>query len=227
MRSFDGLDLFSRPKQPKGIAPFLIRELEITFVSGKQRLLRIRKFQLASLLGAMWRCYPVLISIAILILAPVLPTDGLLSPTKPATRPPAFTTGSLKMGKEVKEIKTDNAPAPVGPYSQAALVGSTLYCSGQLALDPKTGEFVGAGDIQAETRQVLKNMGEVLKEAGASANNVVRCSIFLADLGDFAKMNEIYADFFKDNAVLPTRTCVQAGALPKGALVEIDCIAEL
>jgi 2-iminobutanoate/2-iminopropanoate deaminase len=131
------------------------------------------------------------------------------------------------MGKEITEIKTDDAPAPVGPYSQAALVGSTLYCSGQIALDPKTGEFVGPGDIQAETRQVLKNMDAVLRKAGASAKNVVRCTIFLADLGDFAKMNEIYSEFFSGNAVLPTRSCVQAGALPKGALVEIDCIAEL
>lgn len=131
------------------------------------------------------------------------------------------------MGKEIKEIETDKAPAPVGPYSQALLVGTTLYCSGSLALDPKTGEFVGAGDIQAETRQVLKNLGEVLNAAGATPKNVVRCTIFLADLGDFAKMNEVYAEFFKDNAVLPTRTCVQAGALPKAALVEIDCIAEL
>eukprot|EP00428_Durinskia_dybowskii_P025990 CAMPEP_0170238230 /NCGR_PEP_ID=MMETSP0116_2-20130129/18868_1 /TAXON_ID=400756 /ORGANISM="Durinskia baltica, Strain CSIRO CS-38" /LENGTH=189 /DNA_ID=CAMNT_0010489039 /DNA_START=58 /DNA_END=627 /DNA_ORIENTATION=- len=131
------------------------------------------------------------------------------------------------MSKEIKEIKTEHAPAPVGPYSQALLVGTTLYCSGSLALDPKTGEFVGAGDIQAETRQVLKNMGAVLEAAGASPKNVVRCTIFLADLGDFGKMNEIYSEFFKDNTVLPTRTCVQAGALPKGALVEIDCIAEL
>lgn len=137
------------------------------------------------------------------------------------------TSTILKMSKEIKEIKTDKAPSPVGPYTQALLVGSTLYCSGSLALDPKTGEFVGKGDIQAETRQVLKNLGAVLEEAGASAKNVIRCTIFLADLGDFVKMNEVYSEFFKDNTFLPTRTCVQAGALPKDALVEIDCIAEL
>jgi len=131
------------------------------------------------------------------------------------------------MSKEIKEIKTDNAPSPVGPYSQALLVGTTLYCSGSLSLDPKTGEFVDRGDIQAETRQVLKNLSAVLEAAGASAKIVVRCTIFLADLGDFVKMNEVYAEFFKDNSFLPTRTCVQAGALPKGALIEIDCIAEL
>jgi reactive intermediate/imine deaminase len=133
----------------------------------------------------------------------------------------------LNMNNEIKEIKTEKAPAPVGPYSQALLVGSTLYCSGSLALDPHTGEFVSKGDIQGETRQVLKNLGAILEEAGGSAKNVIRCTIFLADLGDFVKMNEVYSEFFKDNSFLPTRTCVQAGALPKGALVEIDCIAEL
>jgi 2-iminobutanoate/2-iminopropanoate deaminase len=131
------------------------------------------------------------------------------------------------MGKSITEIKTSKAPAPVGPYSQAILVGSTLYCSGQIALDPATGEVVGGGDVQEEARQVLKNMDEVLKEAGASAKNVIRCTVYLADLKEFAKVNEIYADFFKDNAVAPTRSCVQAAALPKGVLVEIDCIAEL
>jgi len=133
----------------------------------------------------------------------------------------------VNMSKEVVEIKTDKAPSPVGPYSQALLVGSTLYCSGSLSLDPTTGEFVDKGDIQGETRQVLKNLGAVLEAAGGSSKNIVRCTIFLADLGDFAKMNEVYAEFFKDNTFLPTRTCVQAGALPKDALIEIDCIAEL
>lgn len=154
----------------------------------------------------------------ILLLTPQYALSFLLQPN-------LLKAFALKMSPEIKEIKTSSAPAPVGPYSQAALVGNTLYCSGQLALDPATGEFVGKGDIQAETRQVLKNMDAVLKEAGVTAKNVVRCTIFLADLADFAAMNEIYAEFFKDNAVLPTRTCVQAGALPKGALVEIDCIA--
>ena len=133
---------------------------------------------------------------------------------------------SVAMSKTVTEIKTSNAPAPVGPYSQAVLVGSTLYCSGQIALNPATGEFVGEGDVQEEARQVLKNLNAVLSEAGASAKNVVRCTVYLADLNDFAKVNEIYSEFFKDNLVAPSRSCVQAGALPKGALVEIDCIAE-
>ena len=136
-------------------------------------------------------------------------------------------TSTLMSSKKITEIKTSNAPAPVGPYSQAVLAGTTLYCSGQIALDPATGEFVGGGDVQEEARQLFKNMDAVLKEAGASAKNVVRCTVFLADLKDFAKVNEIYIEFFKDNEVAPSRSCVQAGALPKGALVEIDCIAEL
>jgi 2-iminobutanoate/2-iminopropanoate deaminase len=87
--------------------------------------------------------------------------------------------------------------------------------------------MVGEGDVQAETRQVLKNMNAVLLAAGATAARVVRCTVFLADLGDFGKVNEIYAEYFKDNVVAPSRSCIQAGALPKGALVEIDCIAVL
>ena len=131
------------------------------------------------------------------------------------------------MPTTISEVKTSNAPSPVGPYSQAVLAGSTLYVSGNIPLDPKTGEIVGGGDVQAETKQVLSNLDAVLKEAGASAKNVVRCTVFLADLGDFAKVNEIYADYFKDCPVAPSRSCVQVAALPKGVLVEIDCIAEL
>lgn len=168
-----------------------------------------------------------LITFAILILAVVQRSHSFSAATVRRVTADKRIITTFSMSKEIKEIKTDNAPSPVGPYCQALLVGSTLYCSGSLSLDPKTGEFVGKGDIQAETRQVLKNMGAVLEAAGASPKNVVRCTIFLADLGDFAKMNEVYAEFFKDNTVLPTRTCVQAGALPKDALVEIDCIAEL
>jgi 2-iminobutanoate/2-iminopropanoate deaminase len=142
------------------------------------------------------------------------------------TPKPVSKASHLKMSK-FTEIKTSDAPAPVGPYSQAVKAGSTLYCSGQIALDPATGDFVGGGDVQEEARQLLKNMDAVLKEAGASALNVVRCTVFLADLNDFAKVNEIYSEYFKDNLIAPSRSCVQAGALPKGALVEIDCIAVL
>jgi reactive intermediate/imine deaminase len=143
------------------------------------------------------------------------------------SKPARSSNSVLKMSKEIKEIITTNAPAPVGPYSQAVLAGSTLYCSGSIALDPATGEFVGGGDVQEEAKQVMKNMDAILQAAGASAKNVVRCTVFLADLADFDKVNDIYIDYFKDSPIAPSRSCVQAGALPKGALVEIDCIAEL
>ena len=125
-----------------------------------------------------------------------------------------------------KAITTSAAPAPVGPYNQAVLAGGWLYCSGQIPLDPATGEMVGGGDVAAETRQVLKNLVAVLKEAGASPEHVVRTTVFLADLGDFQTVNELYADVF-GNGVSPARACVQVAALPKGARVEIDCVAWL
>lgn len=125
-----------------------------------------------------------------------------------------------------KAITTSAAPAPVGPYNQAVLAGGWLYCSGQIPLDPATGEMVGQGDVAAETRQVLKNLVAVLQEAGASPEQVVRTTVFLADLGDFQTVNELYADVF-GNGVSPARACVQVAALPKGARVEIDCVAWL
>ena len=103
-----------------------------------------------------------------------------------------------------KAITTSAAPAPVGPYNQAVLAGGWLYCSGQIPLDPATGEMVGGGDVAAETRQVLKNLVAVLKEAGASPEHVVRTTVFLADLGDFQTVNELYADVF-GNGVSPAR----------------------
>ena len=131
-----------------------------------------------------------------------------------------------KMSSSHKAIETKDAPAPVGPYSQAVLTGNTLYVSGQVAIDPALGDMVGGGDVEAETRQVLKNMEAVLKEAGATSHNVVRTTVFLADLGDFAKVNALYAEYF-DGPVSPARACVQVAALPKAARVEIDCIAVL
>jgi len=125
-----------------------------------------------------------------------------------------------------KAITTTAAPAPVGPYNQAVLAGGWLYCSGQIPLDPTSGEMVGNGDVAAETRQVLTNLQAVLKEAGASPAQVVRTTVFLADLGDFQTVNAIYAEVFGDG-VSPARACVQVAALPKGARVEIDCVAWL
>ena len=113
-----------------------------------------------------------------------------------------------------KAITTQDAPAPVGPYNQAVLAGEWLYCSGQIPLDPATGEMVGNGDVAAETNQVLKNLCAVLKEAGATPAQVVRTTVFLADLGDFATVNGIYAEVFGEG-VSPARACVQVAASPR------------
>lgn len=121
---------------------------------------------------------------------------------------------------------TQQAPAPVGPYNQAVKAGGLLFCSGQIALDPATGAMVGAGDVEAETHQVLANLKAVLAAAGCTPQQVVRTTVFLADLGDFARVNAIYADTF-GAGVSPARACVEVAALPKGARVEIDCIAVL
>jgi 2-iminobutanoate/2-iminopropanoate deaminase len=127
---------------------------------------------------------------------------------------------------ELQAIETAAAPAPVGPYNQAVRAGNLLFCSGQIALDPASGAMVGAGDVEAETRQVLRNLEAVLAAAGASSRQVVRTTVFLADLADFATVNALYAEVF-GQGVSPARACVQAAALPKGARVEIDCIAVL
>lgn len=121
-------------------------------------------------------------------------------------------------------VVTSQAPAPVGPYNQAVKACGMLFCSGQIALDPASGEMVGGGDVEAETRQVLANLKAVLAEAGCTPQQVVRTTVFLADLGDFARVNAIYADTF-GAGVSPARACVEVAALPKGARVEIDCIA--
>jgi len=123
-------------------------------------------------------------------------------------------------------INTEAAPAPVGPYNQAVKAGGLLFCSGQIALDPATGGMVGDGEVEAETRQVLANLAAVLAAAGCTAQQVVRTTVFLADLADFAAVNRIYAETF-GAGVSPARACVQVAALPKGARVEIDCIAVL
>ena len=130
------------------------------------------------------------------------------------------------LNMSAKAITTDAAPAPVGPYNQAVLAGGWLYCSGQIPLDPSTGAMVGNGDVAKETQQVLKNLVAVLNEAGATPEKVVRTTVFLADLADFQTVNDLYADIFS-NDVSPARACVQVAALPKGARVEIDCVAWL
>lgn len=123
-------------------------------------------------------------------------------------------------------VTTADAPAPVGPYNQAVQAGGWLYCSGQIPLDPATGEMVGGGDVEAETRQVLRNLKAVLNAAGTEAAKVVRTTVYLIDLADFQAVNAIYAEMF-GSGVSPARACVQVAALPKGSKVEIDCIAWL
>lgn len=125
-----------------------------------------------------------------------------------------------------KRIETKRAPEAIGPYCQAVAVGDWVYCSGQLALDPGNGQMVGDGDIDAETRQVLQNLDAVLQEAGASRGNVVKATVYLADMSEFSKMNQVYAEFF-DGLVPPARATVQVAALPKGARVEIDFTARV
>jgi reactive intermediate/imine deaminase len=121
-------------------------------------------------------------------------------------------------------IHSASAPEPVGPYNQAIQAGDLLFCSGQIGLDPETGAMVGGGVVEAETRQVLANLRAVLAAAGCGPERVVRTTVFLADLADFAAVNAIYAEMF-GAGVPPARACVEVAALPKGARVEIDAIA--
>ncbi|MGJ5672197.1 MAG: RidA family protein [Nostochopsis sp.] len=127
------------------------------------------------------------------------------------------------MSKEI--IRTENAPAPVGPYNQAiAAVGNMLFVAGQIPLDPKTGAIVGEGDVKKQTEQVMANLEAILIAGGASFADVVKTTVFLADMNDFAAVNAVYAKSF-DEATAPARACVQVSRLPKDVLVEIDCIA--
>lgn len=121
-------------------------------------------------------------------------------------------------------ILTDRGPKPIGPYSQAVRTNGFLFVSGQVALDPKSGELVGA-DVRQQTERVLDNLKAILEAAGVSLNHVVKTTVFLKDMNDFAAMNETYARYF--TAAAPARSTVQAARLPKDALVEIDVIAAL
>lgn len=123
---------------------------------------------------------------------------------------------------EKKVLHTDKAPAAIGPYSQAIEVNGFVFASGQIPINPVTGEMV-AGDVKEQTRQALTNASEVMKAAGLDLSHVVKTTVFLADMNDFAAMNEVYATFF--SAPFPARSAVAVKALPKGALVEVECIA--
>ena len=119
-------------------------------------------------------------------------------------------------------VKTSNAPAALGPYSQAIKVGEFVYTSGQVAIDPATGEFIDGG-IAEQTERVLKNVAAVLEAAGSSLDQVVKTLVFLSDMNDFAAMNEVYAKFF--TGAPPARSTVQAARLPKDARIEIEAVA--
>ena len=123
----------------------------------------------------------------------------------------------------MKIISTSSAPAAIGPYSQAIFTGNLLFTSGQIAIDPATGNVVEGG-IAEQTEQIMKNLGEVLKAAGASFDNAVKTTCFLAEIADFAAFNEVYGKYFTSK---PARSCVAVKDLPKGVLAEVEVIAEL
>lgn len=123
----------------------------------------------------------------------------------------------------MKKIETSNAPAAIGPYSQAYISGSTLYTSGQIPIDPVTGDIAGA-TIAEQAEQVMKNLGAILKAAGTSYQKVIKTTCFLADMKDFAEFNAVYADYFTEK---PARSCVAVKTLPKNVLCEVELIAEV
>ena len=121
-------------------------------------------------------------------------------------------------------VSTEGAPKAIGPYSQAIVYGNTVYCSGQIPLDPATGQLV-EGDVAAQTARVLENLKAVLEEAGSSLDRVLKTTVFLKDMGEFGAMNEVYGRYFHVNP--PARATVEAARLPRDARVEIECIAAL
>ena len=124
-----------------------------------------------------------------------------------------------------RPVQTDSAPAAIGAYSQAIIAGGLVHCSGQVALDPVSGEMVGETAVE-QAEQVLTNLSAVLEAAGASMGQVLKCNVYLTNLDDFAAVNEVYARAF-EGGVPPARACVEVSRLPKGALVEVDCVASL
>ncbi len=123
----------------------------------------------------------------------------------------------------MKTVSTSSAPAAIGPYSQAVVTGNLLFTSGQIAIDPATGNVVEGGIVE-QTEQIMKNLGEVLKAAGAGFDNAVKTTCFLAEIADFAAFNEVYGKYFTSK---PARSCVAVKDLPKGVLAEVEVIAEL
>ena len=133
--------------------------------------------------------------------------------------------GRYRCGMTIDIVETTDAPQAIGPYSQAVVApaGRMVFCSGQIPLDPKTGQLVGAGDVREATHQVMRNLDAVLRAAGASLTSVLKTTIYLADMADFAAVNEVYATYFSTKP--PARATVQVAGLPRGAKVEIDAIA--
>ena len=123
---------------------------------------------------------------------------------------------------DARAISTDHAPAAIGPYSQAIRAGELVFCSGQIALDPATGSIID-GDVVAQAKRVLDNLGAVLEAAGTSLHRAVKCTVYLKDMNDFQAVNEVYATYFGEPA--PARAAVEVSRLPKDVLVEIDAIA--
>jgi 2-iminobutanoate/2-iminopropanoate deaminase len=128
------------------------------------------------------------------------------------------------MSIEKKVILTQNAPQPIGPYSQAVAFGNLLFCSGQIPLDPVSGQIVGS-DVQTQAKRVLESMKAVVEAGGSQLDQVIKTTIFLKDMNDFPKVNEVYSQFFTQNP--PARSTVEVARLPKDVLVEIECIAAI
>ena len=126
----------------------------------------------------------------------------------------------------IEKIETKAAPAAIGPYSQAVRCGSMLFCSGQIPIDPVTGNIV-EGDVKAQAEQVFKNIKAVLREAGTDETKVVKATVFLKSMDDFDAVNEVYASFFSSSSVLPARSAVAVQKLPKDVMVEVEVIAVL
>ena len=152
----------------------------------------------------------------------IIPTQDFIESTAEHDGAETCTLGGIDVPREM--VKTDDAPAAIGPYSQAIKANGFVFLSGQIALDPRTGQIVGQ-DIKTQTRRVLDNIRAVLEAAGSSLDRVVKCAVFLKDMNDFGPMNEEYGSYFRE--LPPARTTVQVAKLPRDALIEVDVIATL
>ena len=139
--------------------------------------------------------------------------------------PTLFMTQCSNQQSEKIIVSTPNAPAAIGPYSQAIIYNNMVYCSGQIAIDPQTNQLVD-GDITVQTNQVFKNIKAILEAANTSLSNVVRCTVYLADMNDFATMNSVYESYFPEGNY-PARSAIEVASLPKNALIEIEATATL